>query len=56
MSAQDVSRKSTSRRYTPAEKEQAVRLVRQSRAEGREAGAITRVAEQLGFGTESVRK
>jgi transposase-like protein len=47
--------KPTTRRYTVAEKEQAVRLVRQARAEGREAGAVTRVAEQLDFGLESVR-
>ena len=47
--------KPTTRRYTVAEKEQAVRLVRQARAEGRDAGAVTRVAQQLGFGVESVR-
>lgn len=47
----------TTRRYTPAEKEQAVRLVRQMRAErGMDHGCIQRVANQLGFGIESVRK
>jgi transposase len=46
----------TTRRYTPAQKEQAVRLVRQARVEGRAAGAVTRVAEQLGYGVESVRQ
>ena len=45
----------THRRYTEAEKAQAVRLVRQARAEGREHGAVKRVAEQLGYGVESVR-
>ena len=47
--------KPTTRRYTDAEKAQAVRLVRQARAEGRESGAIPRVARQLGYGVESVR-
>jgi transposase len=47
--------KPTTRRYTPAEKEQAVRLVRQAREEGRGSGAVTRVARQLGYGVESVR-
>lgn len=45
----------TSRRYSEEEKAQAVRLVCQARAEGRGHGAIGRVAEQLGYGTESVR-
>ena len=45
----------TSRRYTDAEKDQAVRLVRQARAEGRGSGAVGRVAKQLGYGVESVR-
>ncbi len=47
--------KPTTRRYTVAENGQVVRLVRQATVEGREAGAITRVAQQLGFGVESVR-
>lgn len=48
--------KPTTRRYTEAEKAQAVRLVRQARAEGRGHGAVQRVAEQLGYGSETVRK
>ena len=48
--------KPTTRRYTPAEKDQAVRLVRQLRAElGTDHGTVQRVATQLGIGTESVR-
>src|SRR3954471_19012007 len=44
------------RRYTPEEKAQAVRLVRQLRAElGTDHGTVFRVANQLGFGVESVR-
>lgn len=43
------------RRYSEAEKAQAVRLVRAARAEGRGQGAVSRVAERLGFGVESVR-
>jgi transposase len=40
----------------PEEKAQAVRLVRQLRAEtGQRHGAVKRVAEQLGYGVESVR-
>src|SRR4051795_4813923 len=47
----------TSRRYTKAQKAQAVRLVRQMREEtGEKHGAIQRVARQLGFGVETVRK
>ena len=49
-------RKPSTRRYTPKEKEQAVRLVRQLRAElGTDHGTIQRVAGQLGYGVESVR-
>lgn len=44
------------RRYTPEEKAQAVRLVRQLRAElGTEHGTVQRIADQLGYGVESVR-
>ena len=44
------------RRYSPEEKAQAVRLVRKMRAErGMDHGCIQRVANQLGYGTESVR-
>jgi len=47
----------TSRRYTKAQKDQAVRLVRQIREEtGERHGAVQRVARQLGFGVETVRK
>ena len=47
----------TSRRYPKAQKEQAVRLVRQIREEtGERHGAVQRVARQLGFGVETVRK
>jgi transposase len=49
--------KPTTRRYTEEEKAQAVRLVRQLRRElGTEHGTIQRVAEQLGYGVETVRK
>jgi transposase len=48
--------KPTTRRYSPEEKAQAVRLVRQLRKElGTEHGTIQRVASQLGIGVESVR-
>jgi len=46
----------TSRRYSAEQKAQAVRLVRQLRAElGSPHGTIQRVARQLGYGEESVR-
>jgi len=48
--------KPTTRRYSPEEKAQAVRLVRQLRKElGTPYGSIQRVAEQIGCGTESLR-
>lgn len=48
--------KPTTRRYTPAEKERAVRAVRQLRKElGTTHGTIKRVAEQTGIGVESLR-
>jgi len=48
--------KPTTRRYSEAEKERAVRMVRQLRKElGADHGTIKRVAEQLGIGTESLR-
>ncbi len=48
--------KPTTRRYTPEEKQQAVRLVRELRRElGTSQGCIERVARQLGYGVESVR-
>ena len=49
-------KKPTGRRYTPDEKAQAARLVRQLRAElGTDHGTVKRVAGQLGYGIESVR-
>jgi transposase-like protein len=48
--------KPTTRRYSEAEKERAVRAVRQLRKElGMDHGTIGRVAQQLGIGTESLR-
>jgi len=48
--------KPTTRRYSPEEKAAAVRMVRTLRAElGTEHGTVHRVAQQLGYGTESVR-
>ena len=48
--------KPTTRRYSEAEKERAVRAVRQLRKElGSDHGTIGRVADQLGIGTESLR-
>lgn len=48
--------KPTKRRYTDTEKAQAVRLVRELRKElGTEHGTVYRVANQLGYGVESVR-
>ena len=56
MPTQGRSGKPTTRRYSDEEKAQAVRLVRQLRAElGTEHGTVQRVADQLGYGTESVR-
>ena len=47
----------TTRRYSEEEKAQAVRLVRQLRRElGSEHGTVQRVADQLGYGVETVRK
>ena len=44
------------RRYSPEFKQRAVRMVRQLRAEtGDSHGTISRVAEQLGCGPESLR-
>ena len=56
MSKDQSRRKPTARRYTPEEKAQAVRLVRQLRAElGTDHGTEQRIASQLGYGVESVR-
>jgi len=57
MPREQVPGKPTTRRYTEEEKAQAVRLVRQLRRElGTEHGTIQRVADQLGYGVETVRK
>ena len=56
MPREKSSGKPTTRRYTDGEKDQAVRLVRQLREElGTSAGTVARVADQLGYGVESVR-
>lgn len=56
MPTERIPGKPSTRRYGPAEREQAVRLVRQLRKElGTEQGTIARVARQLGYGVESVR-
>lgn len=48
---------STARRYSSEEKAQAVRLVHQLREElGITQGTVTRIARQLGYGPESVRR
>jgi transposase-like protein len=48
--------KPSTRRYTDAEKQRAVRAVRQLRKElGHDHGTVKRVADQLGIGVESVR-
>ena len=48
--------KPTTRRYSEAEKERAVRMVRQLRKElGHDDGTVKRVANQLGIGVESLR-
>jgi transposase-like protein len=44
------------RRYTEQQKEQAVRLVQLAREEGRGYGSVQRIADQLGYGVESVRQ
>ena len=56
MAGEKSSGKPTTRRYTDTEKAQAVRLVRELRKElGTEHGTVYRVANQLGYGVESVR-
>ena len=48
--------KPTTRRYSDEERAAAVRMVRSLRAEtGMTHGAVRRVAQQLGYGVESVR-
>ncbi len=47
----------TTRRYSPREKADAVRLVRTLRVElGNDHGTVQRMATQLGYGVESVRQ
>jgi transposase len=56
MSKERSGRNPSSRRYKPEEKAQAVRMVRQLRKElGTSQGTVQRVADQLGYGVESVR-
>jgi transposase-like protein len=51
-----ASGKPQSRRYTPEERAQAVRMVFALRKElGTSQGTVRRVADQLGYGVESVR-
>jgi len=56
MPIEGPSGKPNARRYSDAEKERAVRAVRQLRKElGADHGTIKRVADQLGIGVESLR-
>ncbi|SRR5579863_4873561 len=56
MPSERTAGKPTTRRYSPEEKTAAVRMVRSLQAEtGMSHGAVRRVAEQLGYGVESVR-
>src|SRR5450755_2723434 len=56
MSREHTAGKPTTRRYSPEEKQAAVRMVRSLQTEtGMTHGAVRRVAEQLGYGVESVR-
>jgi transposase len=56
MPREHAAGKPTTRRYSREEKRAAVRMVRSLRAEtGTATGTVRRVAEQLGYGVESVR-
>ena len=56
MPLEKTTGKGSTRRCSPQEKEQAIRLVRELRRElGSEKGTVKRVAEQLGYGVESVK-
>jgi transposase len=56
MPSQRTAGKPTTRRYSAEEKAAAVRMVRSLQAEtGTRTGTVRRVAEQLGYGVESVR-
>ena len=53
----DAGRAATSRRYSAEQKQHAVRMVYALRAElGTSAGTVARVARQLGYGEESLRR
>ena len=57
MSREVTPGKPTTRRYSQEEKDQAVRLVFQLRKElGTKQGTIIRIADQLGYGAESLRR
>lgn len=57
MSREVTAGKPTTRRYSNDERDQAVRLVSQLRKElGTSQGTVIRVADQLGYGAESVRR
>jgi transposase len=57
MSREVTPGKPTTRRYSKEERDQAVRFVFQLRKElGTSQGTIIRVADQLGYGSESVRR
>ena len=57
MPSEKTAGKPTTRRYSSEEKASAVRLVRQLRKElGTDHGTVQRVADQLGYGVETVRK
>jgi transposase len=52
----DVISKPTTRRYSPEQKERAVRMVFALRSElGTSQGTVKRVGDQLGIGVESLR-
>ena len=56
MPKEQVAGKPTTRRYSQQEKDAAVRMVRMLRAElGTTQGTVQRVADQLGYGVESLR-
>ncbi|MEV4748930.1 transposase [Streptosporangium sp. NPDC049248] len=56
MSGRSGSSHPAQRRYPPESKERAVRMVRESTEQSGESfGVITRVARQLGIGSESLR-
>lgn len=55
MGSNNMSGRSTARRYSPEERARAVRLVRQLRKElGTTRGTVQRVADQIGCGVESL--